>query len=450
MTTQAPPSSPLSAAGVVADARVVLGDLDELVWAAKSPADLLAVNVELERLRSQVAAVQAQVAAEVEASEAHKVEGWASPGDYLTATAAGRRGHGQRLLRTARGLTGEREATWVALRRGDISPEQAQVIVAVVDLLPVDRELRARAERMLLEAAALLNASELRTAGEHLLEVLDPEGVAKREERALSKLERSAHLNRFLAIVDDGLGGVRVKGRGTVEDAAVIKAALAALAAPAARDLENTDPDCGDDGRDPRDHGARTWDALVETCQRALDTEVLPADHGAKPRVTVTLRLEDLQTGLGVATLDTGDRLSASAVRKLACHAEIIPIVLGTEGEVLDVGRAQRLVTPAIWKALVERDRRCRFPGCRRPPVACDAHHIVHWADGGGTALDNLVLLCRAHHTVIHTTAWQVRLNPHDHGPEFRPPPRRHRLTPELRERLDERDDWVRERRPRE
>ena len=89
----------------------------------------------------------------------------------------------------------------------------------------------------------------------------------------------------------------------------------------------------------------------------------------------------------------------------------------------LDVGRAHRLVTPPIWQALVVRDPHCAFPGCRRPPAACDAHHLRQWADGGGTSLDNLVLLCRAH----HTTPWQVRLSPADRRPEFLPPAGRYR-----------------------
>jgi hypothetical protein len=62
-------------------------------------------------------------------------------------------------------------------------------------------------------------------------------------------------------------------------------------------------------------------------------------------------------------------------------------------------------------------------------PIACDAHHVRHWADGGTTALHNLVLLCRTHHTVVHTTPWQVHLDPDDHKPVFRPPPGRHPET---------------------
>jgi len=111
-------------------------------------------------------------------------------------------------------------------------------------------------------------------------------------------------------------------------------------------------------------------------------------------------------------------------VRRLACDADIIPVALGTRGEVLDVGRAHRLVTPALWRALVCRDRHCAFPGCTKPPVMGHAHHITHWADRGPTALPNLVLLCGHHHRVIHHTPWQVRISPDDARPEFLPPPK--------------------------
>ena len=247
-------------AGLVASARESMAVLSETLWAAARPEDLLDAKVELERLRSVVAAIDPRVAAEVEATEAAKTAGWVSPGDYLTSSSGGRRGHGQRLLRTARGLCGSRTATLLALTAGDVSPEHAEVIVAAIDRLPVDSALRDEAERVLLDQAASLNASELRKAGDHLLEVLDPDGTARAEEAALDRLETSAQLSRFLTIADDGLGGVRVRGRGTVEDAAIIKTALHALAAP----LPGTDPDCGEAGRDTRDHGARSVGRTVK------------------------------------------------------------------------------------------------------------------------------------------------------------------------------------------
>jgi hypothetical protein len=432
---------------VLADARAAVVALAEELWAARTPAELVEVNAELERLRSGIAAVQLRVGVEIDAVDAAKtVGGWQSPGDYLTAAAAGRRGHGQRLLRTGRALCGEQPATMTALTAGEVSPEQAQVIVTVLGHLPVDVEVRALAEKLLLAEAAHLDATELQIAGDHLLEVIDPDGHARREERNLDRHERSAHLNRFLSIVDDGLGGVRIRGRGTVEDAAVIKAALAALSAPAAKDLADADPELGVEGRDTRDHGARAWDALVDTCQKALDAEVLPTSHGTKPRVTVTISYEALKSGLGTATLESGERISAAAVRRLACDAALIPMMLGTAGEPLDVGRRHRLVTLGIWLALIARDKHCAFPGCRRPPVACDAHHVTHWVDGGKTALRDMVLLCRAHHTIIHATEWQVRINPVDGRPEFKPPRIGLRPRERLRTLTDLHDDWIRER----
>ena len=142
---------------------------------------------------------------------------------------------------------------------------------------------------------------------------------------------------------------------------------------------------------DPRDHGARMWDALVETCRHALATDLPPDCHGARPRVAVTTSLDVLQQQIDWTTLgagvggvtDDGLELSPAAVRRLACDADIIPIALGTRGEVLDVGRTHRLITPALWRALVCRDRHCAFPGCTRPPVMGHAHHIIHWVHGG-------------------------------------------------------------------
>ncbi|MGN6130761.1 MAG: DUF222 domain-containing protein [Nocardioidaceae bacterium] len=459
------PHPPLSPAGTVAAARAEITALTEQLWAAKTPTDLLAVNLEIEKLRSTLAAVQVRVAVEIEATEAQKADGWASPADYLTRTSGGRQSTGRRLLHTAAALTTAREATMAALTDGMISPEQADVIVACMDLLPVDAELRSLGEKFLLEHAAGLNATELDKLGRELLEVLDPEGVAAREEQKLHRHERSAHLNRFLSFVHDGLGGVRVRGRGTVEDAAIIRTTLDSLAAPAPAGAAEAacgqctsdgsasgpgvDPDHGLGAKDPRDHGARTWDALVEACQRLTDAQVLPTDHGRKPQLLVHVDWATLKEQVGTATLTTGEHLSAQAVRRLACDAEILPLIMGGPSGVLDAGRSERLVTLALWLALIARDKHCAFPGCQRPPIACDAHHIIHWVDGGPTSIDNLALLCRAHHTIIHATAWQIRLSPADGRPEFKPPPGRHRLEPEAASGLDERDDWIRERHPR-
>ena len=101
-------------------------------------------------------------------------------------------------------------------------------------------------------------------------------------------------------------------------------------------------------------------------------------------------------------------------VRRLSCDGQIQRVVLSPQSTVLDVGRAQRLVTPAMRTALEVRDGGCVIPGCDRPPGWCEAHHIQHWSAGGPTALSNLVLACSRHHHDIHHGTWTVTIN--DHG----------------------------------
>jgi hypothetical protein len=342
-------------------------------------------------------------------------------------------------------LVTERSATLEALRAGDVSPAQASIVCEAMDRLPSSPVLRDRGEAVLLEESKRLNATDLARTARHLAEIVDPDRQERRDEAALEREERSAHLGRYLSITSDGMGGVWVKGHGSAEDGALMKAALLPLTKPAPA-MDPDDPDCATE-TDPRDHGARMWDAMVQLAQHALESDpTLPSSHGARPRVAVSVDLESLR-GLFVpeaeAVTDDGLRLSVAAVRRLACDADVIPVVLGTAGEVLDVGRTCRLVTPALWRALVARDKHCAFPGCKKPPVMGHAHHIIHWADGGTTSLDNLVLLCGEHHRVIHATPWKVRLDPDDHRPEFLPPPKLGSTAPVVLE-------WIRHRPRRE
>lgn len=105
-------------------------------------------------------------------------------------------------------------------------------------------------------------------------------------------------------------------------------------------------------------------------------------------------------------------------------------MVLGGDSQPLDVGSSQRTAPIAIRRALVVRDRGCAFPSCTRAPGWTGAHHIRHWADGGPTEIDNMVLLRRMHHGIIHRSEWEVRIR--DGIPEFIPPPY---IDPEQRPR---------------
>lgn len=103
-----------------------------------------------------------------------------------------------------------------------------------------------------------------------------------------------------------------------------------------------------------------------------------------------------------------GQQMSAQSIRTLACNADIIPMVLGGQGQILDIGRAQRLFPAHLRRALVARDKGCAFPGCSIPATWCEAHHITPWAKGGTTSISQGVLLCSRHHHVIHEGKWNV------------------------------------------
>ena len=183
------------------------------------------------------------------------------------------------------------------------------MIVDAVDKLPLDSDTRERGEAVLLEESTRLNATDLAKAARHLVDVADPEKAERKAEKDLDRADRAAHHGRFLSIVEDGAGGVRLRGRGTVEDAAVLKAALLPLTKPQPA-MDPVDPRLRP-GTDPRDHGARLWDALVEVAQHALASDLPPDCHGARPRVAVTTSLDVLQQQdrLGHPGIrDVGDR----------------------------------------------------------------------------------------------------------------------------------------------
>ena len=136
----------------------------------------------------------------------------------------------------------------------------------------------------------------------------------------------------------------------------------------------------------------------------------------------VRIGLDELQSGVGTAEIDgVAAPVSAGTVRRMAADAGIIPVVLGGESEVLDLGRTRRLFSTAQRRALAERDGGCAWPGCPHPPSYTEAHHIRWWnAHGGATDLDNGILLCSSHHHRVHDDGWQISVR--GQVPYFIPP----------------------------
>ncbi|MCI9872129.1 DUF222 domain-containing protein [Arthrobacter humicola] len=194
---------------------------------------------------------------------------------------------------------------------------------------------------------------------------------------------------------------------------------------------------------DLRSRPQRLLDGLVGACKAALATGGLPAAGGLRPQIMATIDYRDLLTRLGTTPAEagaaantaqhgTGTRhgtgtllftgpVTAGTLRKIACDADIIPVVLGGEGQILDIGRASRVFPPHIRKAITARDRGCAFPQCTIPAPWCEAHHITYWSRGGTTGTGNGTLLCSHHHHVIHKEHWSIQMR--TGIPWFIPPP---------------------------
>ncbi len=156
---------------------------------------------------------------------------------------------------------------------------------------------------------------------------------------------------------------------------------------------------------DRRSFAQRRADALGEICMQYLDRSDRPKAGGERSQVALLVDLQTLQgkrSATGVAELEHAGPVGTDTARQLSCDSALTRIVMGPGSEPLDVGRKTQVVPAPMRRALVARDRECRFPGCDRPPPWTDAHHVIHWADGDPTSLKNLVLLCRRHHRLVH------------------------------------------------
>ena len=159
----------------------------------------------------------------------------------------------------------------------------------------------------------------------------------------------------------------------------------------------------------------RHADALLRLVRRGVIRGATATKPPMRRHFVVRVDLADLP-GIAPADIDRmrveargNGRLSAATLARLSCDAELSRVITAGPSEILDVGRTTRTVSPALWKALVVRDRHCQGPHCDRPPTDCEAHHLRHWAHGGLTNLDNLQLLCWSHHREQHRYDAQAR-----------------------------------------
>ncbi len=179
---------------------------------------------------------------------------------------------------------------------------------------------------------------------------------------------------------------------------------------------------------DRRSRAQKLLNGLVGACALAMTTGKLPSNGGLRPQLTVTIDERDLfeqlthnhqRLSTGTATF-TGP-IHPNTIRKIACDADIIPVLLGTDSRVLDIGRTTRIFPPHIRKAITARDGGCAFPDCTIPAPWCEAHHTTYWSHGGTTSTNNGTLLCSHHHHLIHKEQWRIDIT--TGVPWFIPPP---------------------------
>ena len=341
--------------------------------------------LEVERLRRL---------AEIDKRRLFERDGYLSVASWLASRFKVGWGAAREHVRVARSLE-EMPVTREALEAGDISLSGVKVLVATRE---VDPEAFARSEETLVEAARIHSMNDLGRVAAYWRQAVEREHATEGEEKL--RADRRLHASVSL------LGMVRVDGNLDPETGETLLTALGAV----------LDAEARSGGEDARTPAQRRADALGEVCRQWLDGAGRPTVAGERPHVTVTVGAEAL--GASPSELDHVGPVGPETARRIACDASVMRVIMAGGSEPLDVGRRTPVVRPAMRRAVIVRDRHCRFPGCDRPHTWCDAHHVVHWADGGDTAVPNLLLLCRRHHRMVHDRGG-FRLDLRDGRPVF-------------------------------
>ncbi|MFE4498668.1 DUF222 domain-containing protein [Rhodococcus sp. NPDC056743] len=323
----------------------------------------------------------------------------------------------------------------VQFEAGDLSFDHAALIAAFCESPP----------KGMPESALLLSLKTLLAAASGV------EATTVKVRYAIAVLERIFESDEPPPGEDDDLNALRIaptlNGRVAIKgdfDALTGEMLLSALSG-----LSMPKP-AADGTPDARSAAKRTADAFTELIRRYLDNAATGVDGGQRPHVNVHITAKDLAEHRECATMraDSDDEpdlddesvfedldvgympwmgpLSVSKTRMLACDCMLSTVLMDGNGAPLDATPLKRLVTAEQRIALIARDKGCAFPNCDAVPAWCDAHHIEPWSTGGLTVMDNLVLLCRSHHTLMHSTSgfrgiWEIKMGS-DHKPWFIPP----------------------------
>jgi hypothetical protein len=332
--------------------------------------------------RRAIAAAEAECAVLVAALvdvQAHVELGFRSAVSLLIDRLGVSGGVARGMIRIAEALQ-EMPCTLAALEVGSIDLFRARALVVAREAAP---ETFVEHEATLVDTIGGLAMVDAQRALDYWVQQATPE-QAERDATAIHERRRL-----FVSLVG---GMVHLDGRLDPISGEVVITALQAL----------TDPGNLDPG-DTRNPAQRRADALVDLCRDRLDHGELPVQRSERPHIVAHVSLEALEGRASrPCELDQTGVITSSQARMLACDAKVTRVITGPGSQPLEVGRTTRVIPSGIRLALMVRDAGCAVAGCRAPRRWCDAHHVIHWADGGPTNLDNLVLLCRRHHRMAH------------------------------------------------
>jgi Domain of unknown function (DUF222)/HNH endonuclease len=300
------------------------------------------------------------------------------------------RGVAARLVKTARFLR-RHPRTAEALEAGEVTVPHVELLATAVHRRG---ELYQRDEHVLLHAAATVEVQDYPTAVRKWVSLADDE---------LASREAGFAFDRRGVTLSPTTGGSAVSGYLDPEAAALVGEVL-----------DEQQPPEG--AADLRSVAQRRADALVLLCERARGGELADSRPIAGAELVVShavlARRPTADLDALVCEIEGFGPIPRITAERMVCDCAIARVVMGAEGEILDLGRRTRVIPPRLRRAIVVRDRRCQFPGCRAPAAWCDVHHLVHWLHGGETSLENCALLCRRHHVAVHEGGWKLVRGP--------------------------------------
>ena len=423
-----PPPAPTGPALVqFADALEALLDLaaDAPAWSL-APAELQDLLPRLTRAEARLAEVGLRILREADRQSVGSDVGATETPAWWAHVTGQRVPVARSAARLAASLDEDHQVTRAALARGSVQIEQARVIIAAVDALPTDllgREVVDDAEAHLVGLADLdgesrLDPKALRIAGRKILEVVAPDVAEEHERTLLEAEEREAESSAYLHLRPDGRGSMHGRFKIPVLHGEILAKHLAAIAAPRHQRATAATQGQGTGDGEPVSRPLRLGRALCEYLEtRDSATDGSPKAGGMAATVVVTMTIEQLLGGLAGsekgALLDTGEVIAPATARRLACEAGIIPAVLGSRSQPLDLGRKTRFHTEPQRIAIMLRDRGCATVGCDWPPGMCHVHHRNPWSARGDTSVADGVLLCPRHHTLAHDSRFQLKTDKH-------------------------------------